>query len=111
VRDVIEAVDGLATNPDAPGQVVNVGSQAEISILELAEKIKVATNSSSEIRLVPYDEAYAPGFEDMQRRVPDTTRVESLIGWKPKISLDETLASVREQLEGADASLTQSAVS
>ncbi len=99
VRDVIEAVDGLTTHPDAPGLVINVGSQAEISILDLAEKIKSATNSKSDIRLVPYDEAYAPGFEDMQRRVPDTTRIESLIGWKPKIDLDQTLASVREQLE------------
>lgn len=101
VRDVIEAVDGLTTHPDAPGLVINVGSQAELSILDLAEKIKVATNSKSDIKLVPYDEAYAPGFEDMQRRVPDTTRIESLIGWKPKIDLDQTLASVREQLEEA----------
>jgi len=98
VRDVILGVDALCLSDDATGKVVNVGSQSEISIMALAERIKEITGSSSEIRLIPYDEAYAPGFEDMQRRLPDTSRIKSLVGWEPKISLDETLTAVRDEL-------------
>jgi UDP-glucose 4-epimerase len=98
VRDVIVAVDALCASPEAPGLVVNIGSQAEISILQLAQKIKEITGSSSEIELIPYDQAYAPGFEDMQRRLPDTSRVKDLVGWEPTISLDETLECVRDEL-------------
>ena len=101
VRDVIKAVDDLCSSPDSTGKVTNVGSQAEITILGLAEKVKEITGSSSPIKLIPYDEAYAPGFEDMMRRVPDTSRIESLIGWKPQISLDETLACVRDELKAS----------
>lgn len=98
VRDVIKAVDDLCNSPDSTGKVTNVGSHAEISILALAEKVKEITGSNSPIKLIPYDEAYAPGFEDMMRRLPDTSRIESLIGWKPKITLDETLTCVRDEL-------------
>jgi len=98
VSDVVRAVEGLATHPDAVNKVINIGSQEEISIGELAEKVKVLCNSNSEIKYIPYDEAYAPGFEDMQRRVPDISRVQSLIGWKPEISLDGTLKRVKEEI-------------
>jgi len=97
VRDVVRAVAGLAIHPDAVGQVVNIGSRDEISIGDLARKIKSLLKSQSPIRTLPYDQAYAPGFEDMQRRVPDTTRIEKLIGWKPRIRLDETLLAVRDE--------------
>ena len=97
VRDVVRAVAGLAIHPDAVGQVVNIGSRDEISIGDLARKIKSLLKSQSPIRTLPYDQAYAPGFEDMQRRMPDTTRIEKLIGWKPRIRLDETLLAVRDE--------------
>lgn len=99
VRDVVKAVDALIVHPKAVGQVFNIGSQDEISILDLARKVKAMTRSRSEIRFVPYDEAYAPGFEDMQRRVPDITRIRRLTGWKPTISLDHTLRAVQAQLK------------
>jgi UDP-glucose 4-epimerase len=99
VRDVVRAVEELALSREAVGQVVNIGGHEEISIGELAKKVKVVTKSSSTIRRIPYDEAYAPGFEDMQRRVPDTSRVEKLIGWRPRVSLGETLAQVRDSIK------------
>jgi UDP-glucose 4-epimerase len=98
VRDVVRAVAGLAIHPDAVGLVVNVGSHAEISITGLAERVKSLLKSNSPVRYIPYDQAYAPGFEDMQRRVPDTTRIEKLIKWKPRIKLDETLLAVRDDI-------------
>ena len=79
------------------GEVFNIGSQDEVEILALAEKVREATGSSSEIKLVPYDEAYEEGFEDMQRRIPDTTRIRERIGWEPTKSLDEILADVVER--------------
>lgn len=94
VRDVVKAVAGLSTHPDAVGKVVNIGSQSEISIADLAKKVKKLTGSSSPIKTISYDQAYAPGFEDMLRRVPSTARIEKLLGWAPRISLDETLISV-----------------
>jgi UDP-glucose 4-epimerase len=100
VSDVVRAVAGLAMLPEADGKVVNIGGQQEISIRQLAERVKTVTGSSSSIRRIPYDEAYAPGFEDMQQRKPDTTLVEQLLGWKPRIALDETLRRVRDELLG-----------
>lgn len=99
VRDVITAIVSLADNPDAVGQVYNIGSQAEISILDLARKIKTMTNSNSEIVLVPYEEATEEGFEDMRRRMPDTTKLHALTGWQPTISLDQTIADIIAQFE------------
>lgn len=96
VRDVIEALLGLAVHPDAPGHVYNIGSTEEISIQALAEAVRDVVGSDSEIVHVPYSEAYAPGFEDMRRRVPDTGRIQELIGWQPSRSLDETLRDVAE---------------
>ncbi|HUN23119.1 MAG TPA: GDP-mannose 4,6-dehydratase [Anaerolineales bacterium] len=93
-RDVIRAIMGLAENPQAIGKVFNIGSQAEISILGLAKRVKELTNSTSEIVLVPYDEAYDVGFEDMRRRVPDTTRIHELLAWQPQIGLDQTIQDI-----------------
>jgi UDP-glucose 4-epimerase len=96
VRDVVQAIVGLAHHPAALGRVFNVGSEEEVSILELAKRIRALTNSKSEIKHVPYAEAYAPGFEDMARRVPDISRVRALLGWSPRRPLAETLEAVRE---------------
>ena len=94
VSDAIGALMGIASHPDSPGEVFNVGSNHEISILELAERIKALTGSASKIVMVPYDKAYEEGFEDMMRRVPDLSKVKALIGYEPKIGLDEILTSV-----------------
>ena len=94
VRDVVPAILGLAGHSDAPGRVYNIGGTEEVSIQELAERVVEMTGSDSQITKVPYSEAYAPGFEDMERRVPDTERIHELLGWKPKRGLRETLSDV-----------------
>jgi UDP-glucose 4-epimerase len=94
VGDVVRAVRALAHEPAAVGQVFNVGSSEEVTIAELARRTVQLTGSSSPIVFVPYDQAYEVGFEDMRRRVPDTTKVRNLIGWQPKVTLDEILRSV-----------------
>jgi UDP-glucose 4-epimerase len=94
VGDVVAALVGLSSHPDAPGRVYNVGSDEETTIRALAERVQALADSASPIVTVPYAEAYAPGFEDMQRRVPDTARVRALLGWQPRLSLEETLQSV-----------------
>jgi len=94
VGDVVGALVKLMDHKDAVGQVFNIGSNEEITILKLAERIKELTNSKSEIVFVPYDEAYEEGFEDMPRRVPDITKVGSFVGFRPEMSLDGILASV-----------------
>ncbi len=96
VRDVVEAAAHLLDRPDAVGQVVNVGSDEEVAIGELAERVRAAAASASEILHVPYAEAYAEGFEDMQRRVPDLAKLERLIGFRPVTPLDETIRDVLE---------------
>jgi len=94
VSDVVAALIGLSTEPAAPGRVYNVGSEEETTIMALAELVRELNGSRSPIVTIPYAEAYAPGFEDMQRRVPDTSRVRALLGWQPRLSLQETLQSV-----------------
>jgi UDP-glucose 4-epimerase len=94
VGDVIGALIGLMDHPDAVGQVFNIGSTEEVSIVALAERIKKLTDSPSEITFVPYDEAYEEGFEDMPRRVPDITKVSGLVGFKPTMTLDDILQTV-----------------
>jgi UDP-glucose 4-epimerase len=80
VRDVVTAILGLADHLDAPGRVYNIGGTEEVSIQELAEHVVKMTGSDSPITKVPYSEAYAPGFEDMERRVPDIARIHELLG-------------------------------
>jgi UDP-glucose 4-epimerase len=94
VGDVVWALVKLMDHPDAVGQVFNIGSNVEISILELAERVKKITQSDSEIVFVPYDKAYEEGFEDMPRRVPDISKVSGFVGFKPEMSLDGILESV-----------------
>jgi UDP-glucose 4-epimerase len=94
VADVVGALLKLVNEPKAIGEVINIGNIEEITIYELAERIKALTNSTSVIKLVPYDQAYESGFEDMPRRVPDLTKVSSLIGYKPHHTLDDILVQV-----------------
>ncbi len=96
VADVTRAAAALAEHPAAPGQVFNVGATEEITIRGLAERVLALTGSRSEIQMVPYDAAYGPGFEDMQRRVPSIAKLHALIGYTPRCSLDDTLRRVIE---------------
>lgn len=94
VTDVVRALIDLARRDDLYGEVFNIGATTEITVLELAERVKEATGSSSQIVLIPYDEAYGEGFEDMERRVPDTTKIRKTVGWEPAISLEDILCDV-----------------
>jgi UDP-glucose 4-epimerase len=96
VGDVVRGLIGLVNEPRAVGQVFNIGNVEEITIGQLAERVKAATSSASPIVRIPYDQAYEAGFEDMPRRVPDLTKIRDLIGYAPKLGLDEIIASVVE---------------
>ena len=96
VNDAVEALLRLVATPAAWGQVFNVGTTTEVSMLELARMVRDAAGSSSEIKLVPYDEAYPPGFEDMMRRVPDVSRLERTTGFKPMTPLAQIVRDVVE---------------
>jgi UDP-glucose 4-epimerase len=98
VADAVRAIIGLGEHPGAPGRIFNIGSDEEVTILQLAGRVKTVTNSASEIVHVPYTDAYPPGFEDMERRVPDTRRIYELCGWRPEISLDAILARVHDHM-------------
>jgi UDP-glucose 4-epimerase len=113
VSDVVRALIMLSAHPAAVGEVFNVGNPEEISICDLAQLVKKLTGSSSEIRFVPYDEAYQPGFEDMDRRVPSIKKISSLLGYKPKVKLRQIVERViefRQQELAAEAALTVSAL-
>jgi UDP-glucose 4-epimerase len=94
VGDVVGALVKLMDHEDAVGQVFNIGSNQEVSITQLAERIKTLTGSESEIVYVPYSEAYEAGFEDMPRRVPDITKIHQLVGFEPRVDLDGILRQV-----------------
>ena len=94
VDDAVSALCALLHFPGAAGVTVNVGSREEVSILELALRVKVATGSDSPILHMPYHLVYSDGFEDMRRRRPDTDRIRQLVGWTPTIRLDEIIADV-----------------
>jgi len=98
VLDVVQGVFGLFENRSAEGRVFNVGSPEEISIMNLAERIKELTESTSEIQVVPYEVAYETGFEDMQRRRPDISRIRETTGWEPTRGLDQILEDVMADL-------------
>src|SRR6476620_6714703 len=96
VGDVVRAMVALIDEPRAIGQVFNIGNGREITIGELAAKVKKMTGSSSEIVTIPYEKAYEAGFEDMPRRVPDIARIRALVGYEPTVELDQTLTRVIE---------------
>jgi UDP-glucose 4-epimerase len=100
VGDVVGALIKLMDHEGAVGEVFNIGSNEEVSILELAERIKELTKSESEIVMVPYAEAYEEGFEDMPRRVPDISKVNALVGFQPEMKLDGILKSVIDYQSG-----------
>ena len=94
VQDSIRCQQALMNNPDAVGQIFNIGSSQEITIEGLAKRIIELTESKSEIVYIPYEEAYEAGFEDMRRRVPDTTKIKSVLGFAPESQLDDILNDV-----------------
>ena len=94
VQDVVEAILGLSETPAAIGEVVNIGGTQEISILRLADRIKARLASSSEIKVIPYDQVFPKDFEDMQRRVPSTDKLKMLVGFQPTTDLDSILDDV-----------------
>lgn len=100
VKDAVRAIMALADAPQAVGQVFNVGSTEEISIMGLAQRVIALTGSRSAIELVPYDQAYPDGYEDMRRRVPDITRIRETVGWEPRHSLEQIIQDVAESLRG-----------
>jgi nucleoside-diphosphate-sugar epimerase len=99
VGDVVRAVVALIDEPRAIGEVFNIGNGAEISIGNLALRIKEMTGSGSPIVTIPYDQAYEAGFEDMPRRVPDISKIRALIGYEPTVELDEILTRVIASLQ------------
>ena len=98
VEDTVRATIALSLAPAAIGEVFNVGTTHELTIGALAERVRALAGSNAPIVLVPYDEAYQPGFEDLQRRVPDIRKAERVAGYRPRVSLDETLRRVIDHL-------------
>ena len=96
VGDVVDCLMKLVKEPAAVGQVFNIGNEEEVTILKLAELVRSLTGSSSAIEFVPYDKAYETGFEDMPRRVPDLAKVRNLVGYAPKVQLNEIISRVIE---------------
>jgi nucleoside-diphosphate-sugar epimerase len=102
VSDVVTALTRLMTEAEPWGEVFNIGTTEEVSMGQLAEIVKELAESSSEITHVPYEDAYEEGFEDMQRRVPDTSKIRAEIGWEPTMDLRETLTQVIASQRGED---------
>jgi UDP-glucose 4-epimerase len=94
VTDVVGALLKLVVEPKAIGQVINIGNTEEVTIQKLAERVRQLTGSTSSIKIVPYDEAYESGFEDMPRRVPDLSKAHKMIGYETKHTLDDILTQV-----------------
>jgi UDP-glucose 4-epimerase len=94
VDDAVRALLLVMDSDKAVGNVFNIGNNQQISIIELAKKIIEITGSKSEIVKVPYSEAYPEGFEDMQRRVPDISKIKSVLGWTPQIGLDQIIKDI-----------------
>ncbi len=99
VDDIVEGTIALAEHPAAVGEIFNLGSMEPVTIEELAQKIITITDSSSPIHYIPYEQAYEKGFEDLRRRVPDTSKAKRVVGFEPKTSLDELLRKVIDYFE------------
>jgi UDP-glucose 4-epimerase len=110
VTDVVRALVGLLDRDDAAGEVFNIGASEEVTIRELAERVIERSKSSSTVSLVPYSDAYAAGFEDMRRRVPDTAKIREFMDWRPRRSLDDILddaiADARDEVHLDDTAAT-----
>ena len=100
VGDVVDALVKISRNPKAVGEIFNIGNTEEISIKELAELVKSMTKSNSEIVYIPYDKAYEEGFEDMQKRIPDLSKIREFIGYKPTTNLKGILEKVIDWAKG-----------
>ncbi len=100
VYDVVGAIIALMEHPKAEGDVFNIGSEEEISIEELAKRIKKAANSKSEIAHISYEKAYGSGFEDMRRRVPNISKIKKLINYRPRFKLDDIIKAVISHFKG-----------
>jgi UDP-glucose 4-epimerase len=111
VGDVVQALLKLVASPKAVGEVFNIGSTEEISIEALANLVKQRVKSNSEIRYIPYDQAYEEGFEDMQRRVPSVEKISKCIGWRATTPLDVTIDSIASYFEERDKQVTSGIVS
>jgi UDP-glucose 4-epimerase len=98
VRDVVETLPRLMSLPAARGQIYNIGSTEEVTILELAERVKRVTGGRSQIVFVPYEQAYVQGFDDMRRRLPDLAKIRQTVGYEPKRKLDDILRDVIEDV-------------
>jgi len=94
IADVIDVLIKLMAEPEAVGKIFNVGNEEEVTIKDLALMVKEMTGSSSEIEYIPYEKAYGPGYEDMQRRCPDITRLKDFMHFKPKTDLRGIIQSV-----------------
>jgi len=103
VGDVVRGVMQLAESSDTPGEVFNIGTDEEVSINELARRVNRITGSASPIVHIPYEEVYGTKFEDMNRRVPDLTKIRQFVGYRPSVTLDEllrlTVAHIRTQMD------------
>ncbi|HZU72765.1 MAG TPA: NAD-dependent epimerase/dehydratase family protein [Acidimicrobiales bacterium] len=100
VGEIVEALIALLEHPEAYGRVFNLGSTEEVTVEDLAHRVISISGSDSTIRLIPYAEAYEEGFEDMQRRVPDTSRAKTLVGFAPSVALDDIIQMVVEEQRG-----------
>jgi len=101
VNDAVSALKTFATGPSLAGEVFNVGSDREVTMNELAEMVRAEAGSDSEIRHIPYEEAYAEGFEDMLRRVPDVTKLETALGFRPETPLEKIVSDVVAEKQAA----------
>jgi UDP-glucose 4-epimerase len=98
VNDAVKAILMIGNSSESIGEVYNVGGVGEVSILDLAQKIKSVLNSESKITFLPYGDAYPPGFEDMRRRVPDISKITQQFNWKPENALDKIISDVADSL-------------
>jgi len=100
VTDAVAGMVKVIDSPEAIGQVYNVGNNSELSILDLAKKVIAVTGSSSTIEMLAYEKAYGPGFEDMERRVPDISKMKRDLGWQPALGLDAIIGDIAAHMLG-----------
>ena len=99
IQDAIEALISVIDSNNTIGDVYNIGNDSEISIKNLAALVVNKLESKSELRFVPYEQAYKNGFEDMQKRVPNISKIKQVTGWEPKYSLDQTILDIASHMK------------